>query len=79
MEKFPDVIPGRIKQILSLYVLNSPSLTFKQASGTAMGTWVAPTFANLIKAYLEVQIYEQARRKLEIISKNAYPLAGTAT
>ena len=33
---------------------------YRQKSGTAMGTKVAPTYANLVMGYHEIQIYEKS-------------------
>ncbi|XP_052822662.1 transient receptor potential cation channel subfamily V member 5 [Octopus bimaculoides] len=72
LEKFPHDIPDRIgkefiieeiKFILQNNFFNFNENTYRQKSGTAMGTRVAPTFANLVMAYLEVQIYEHTRLK----------------
>ncbi|XP_036356694.1 uncharacterized protein LOC118762276 [Octopus sinensis] len=72
LEKFPNDIPDRIRKefiiegirfILQNNFFNFNENTYRQKSGTAMGTRVAPTFANLVMAYLEVQISEHARLK----------------
>ena len=36
--------------------------TYRQKSGTAMGTKVAPTYANLVMGYHELKIYEESSR-----------------
>lgn len=72
LEKYPNDIPERIdksfiteglKFILQNNYFEFNRHIYKQISGTAMGTKVAPTYANLVMAYLEVQIYEQSRLK----------------
>ena len=70
IEKFPNDLPERIdrrfiiegiKFILQNNYFNFNCDTYRQLSGTAMGTKVAPTYANLVMAFLEVQMYEQSR------------------
>ncbi|XP_014778431.1 uncharacterized protein LOC106875004 [Octopus bimaculoides] len=72
LEKFPNDILDRIGKefiiegirfILQNNFFNFNENTYRQKSSTAMGTRVAPTFANLVMTYLEVQIYEHTRLK----------------
>ncbi|CAG2215320.1 unnamed protein product [Mytilus edulis] len=70
LEKFPSEVPDRIEKkfiiegikfILQNNYFNFNGESYRQISGTAMGTKVAPTYANLVMAYLETQMYERSK------------------
>ena len=73
IEKYPQELPERthknfiIKGIKFLpenkdFVFNNE--IYRQIKGTAMGTKVAPTYANLVMGYFEMTLYKKNRRKL---------------
>ena len=68
VEKCVDIIPERfnknlILEGLDLVLKNNTflfnSIYYQQVSGTAMGTKVAPTYANLVLGFLEEILYQQ--------------------
>ncbi|XP_014771811.1 uncharacterized protein LOC106870299 [Octopus bimaculoides] len=72
LEKYSNEVPERIRNefmieglkfILQNNFLNFNNNTYRQVSGTAMVTKFAPTYANLVMAYLELQIYEEFKSK----------------
>ncbi|CAC5415568.1 unnamed protein product [Mytilus coruscus] len=73
IEKYKTELPSRInKEIILIeglrFILQNNYFMFdnqmyRQKSGTAMGTKVAPTYANLVMGYLEIQMYQRSQRK----------------
>ena len=68
LEKYND-LPERIDKNFVIdglkFILENNFFTFdnefyRQKSGTAMGTKVAPTYANLVMGYLELKIYQDS-------------------
>ncbi|CAC5384721.1 unnamed protein product [Mytilus coruscus] len=84
LEKFPSEVPDRIEKKFIIeeikFILQNNYFNFngesnRQISGTAMGTKVVPTYANLVMAYLETQMntrtnipFNWARRICTIVS-----------
>ena len=69
LDSFPNELPVRIDRKFIIeglqFVLENNYFLFnetayRQKSGTAMGTKVAPTFANLVMGYHELKIYEHS-------------------
>ncbi|GAB1597911.1 uncharacterized protein LOC115215981, partial [Argonauta hians] len=58
-----DFIIEGLKFILQNNYFGFNNTTYRQTSGTAMGTKAAPTYANLVMGYLEKQIYEKSKNK----------------
>ena len=56
-----DFICDAISLILENNVFQFDSKHFKQIKGTAMGTKMAPSYANLVLAYLEEKMYQHIR------------------
>ena len=72
LAKYPDLLPKRfdvefIIEALQIILENSNfqfnGNYFCLKSGTATGTALAPTFANLVMAYLEIQFYKKVENK----------------
>ena len=73
LDKFPGLIPARIPptfilESIELILTNNyfefNNRTFLQIQGTAMGTKMAPTYANLTIGYLEWKLYQQLEHGL---------------
>ncbi|CAC5374171.1 unnamed protein product [Mytilus coruscus] len=74
LERFPSKVPNRIEKkfiieglkcILQNNYFNFNGESYRQISGTAFGTTVAPSYANLVMAYLEIQMYERSKLQFE--------------
>ena len=79
LEKYPFELPDRIQKIFIIegikFILENNFFSFddiiyKQISGTAMGTKMAPTYANLVMAYLENKMYDQCLVKYGNLFRN---------
>ena len=64
-----DFIIEAIRIILEENTFNFDGETYRQTKGTAMGTKVAPSYANLVMAYLEEKMYEDVGNKFGQIFK----------
>ena len=59
-ERIPkEIITNGLKFILENNYFTFDSKFYRQISGTAMGTKVAPTYANLVMGYLEIKMYQK--------------------
>ncbi|KAL5016728.1 hypothetical protein ScPMuIL_006317 [Solemya velum] len=74
IEKHRDLVDRRFKTDFLLSALqivlegntfNFDGQTYEQMKGTAMGTKVAPTYANLVMGYLEYKLYEKVKDKFD--------------
>ena len=59
----PDFICDAIKIILQHNTFHFNDKFFLQLNGTAMGTKMAPTYANLVLAYLEEKLYTKPQKQ----------------
>ncbi|KAL5007663.1 hypothetical protein ScPMuIL_016469 [Solemya velum] len=74
IEKHRDLVDRRFKTDFLLSALqivlegntfNFDGQTYEQMKGTAMGTKVAPTYANLVMGYLEYKLYEKVKDEFD--------------
>ncbi|KAL5015231.1 hypothetical protein ScPMuIL_009501 [Solemya velum] len=74
IEKHRDLVDRRFKTdfllsalqiVLEGNIFNFDGQTYEQMKGTAMGTKVAPTYANLVMGYLEYKLYEKVKDEFD--------------
>ncbi|CAC5379815.1 Toll-like receptor 4 [Mytilus coruscus] len=72
IEKYKTELPNRIDKKIIIeglrFIFQNNYFMFdnqmyRQKSGTAIGTKVVPTYANLVMGYLEIQMYRRSKRK----------------
>ena len=69
IEEYPEALPERINKEFIIkglkfilennYFMMFENKIYKQKKGTAMGTKVAPTYANLVMGYWETRLYKE--------------------
>lgn len=79
LDNYNELLPERIDKELIIkglrFILENNFFmfdndTYRQKSGTAMGTKVAPTYANLVMGYLEIKLYNEISNVFGIDFKN---------